>query len=215
MRRRVKQRTRKQTAIRRCIFLIAVVLLMSALRIYGILPIQVIWRMADRADVEHPIVVERFYDNTLPVTRFAVHHLVEGDNSVMLGVVGFQIFMGWYDRAYATVETWDENGLYAGIYQHTQDEESVMYLYGRIDKPEIERLSLRIKELSMSDNTEMVRTVEIPMEGIMEKNKKRYILTKLQLPEENVYPQEFLLTGWDISGQAVVTTEAKLWSWFS
>ena len=210
MKKREKRSSRKRTALRRCAVLAAVVLLVSAMNLYHFLPIQAVWDMADMNDIEHPEAVRRFYDGALPVTRFALHYLVDGDYAMMLCMAGYHPLIGWYDRSYAKAETWDGTGLYAGVYEHYQDGAGVAYLFGRIDDPRIQELRLRITEGPYKENP-VTQTVEIPEGDIWEQDGKRYFLSALASPSgtRTVYH----LSGLDEEGRTVRTVEAVARSW--
>ncbi len=211
MKKREKQSSRKRTALRRCAILAAVVVLASAGNLYNFLPIQAVWDMADGNDIEHPRVVRRFYDGTLPVTRFALHYLVEGDHAVMLCVAGYHPLMGWYDRSYAKVETWDGTGLYAEVYGHRQGEAETAYLFGRVDDPAVRHLFLRITENVHGENPS-TRTVEIPAADIWERDGARYVLTKLEDVSVGAY-SAFEVLGFDEAGLPVTAVEAQQHTW--
>lgn len=211
MKKREKQSSRKRTALRRCGLLAAVVVLASAMNLYRFLPIQAVRDMADMNDVEHPKVMRRFYDGTLPVTRFALHYLVDGDDAMMLCVTGCHPLIGWYDRSYAKAETWDGTGLYAGVYAHYQDDASVSYLFGRIDDARIQGLSLRITE-EANGKDPVTQTVKIPEGDIWERDGKRYFLSELEqlfLGHSITYQ----LSGLDGDGRTVQTVEAGVRTW--
>ena len=214
MSRRKKNIGRKGRALRSLGWLLVIAALASALKLYCFLPIQAIRNMADTQDVENPRVVERFYDGTLPVTRTALHYLVDGDRSMMLCVTGYNVFMGWYDRSFVPVETWDDNEIHAGLYIHQQDERRVVYLFGKIEDESIVRLTM--EGFSTPEFEDRVAySAEIPPEDIFEKDGERYFISKLdgevlELPQ---FLYDVSLTGFDLDGNAVSTVEVLAHSW--
>lgn len=215
MKRMKRNQGRKGRVLRLFARLTVVVLLASVLRLYNFLPIQAIRDMAEMQDVEDPKVVNSFYDNTLPVTRFALHHLVEGKRSMMLCVTGYDLFMGWYDRSYVSVETWDGSGLYAGLYIHQQAEQQVSYLFGKIEDGKIERLSLKGYSAPQSEAEVVIHTFDVPETDIFEKDGERYFISKLddtgqELPH---LLYDAFATGFDREGHAVATVEVPVHSW--
>ena len=212
MSRRRKNIGRKGRALRTLGWLLVIAVLASTLKLYCFLPIQAIHAIADRQDVENPWVVDCFYDSTLPITRVALHYLVDGDRSMMLCVTGYNLFMGWYDRSYVPVETWDGSGIHAGLYTHQQDEYRVWYLFGKIEDDSIVRLSIQGSSLPQGEEGTVYST-EIPTETIFEKDGGRYFVSKLDetaLPE---YLYEGFVIGFDQDGNAVSTAKVHVHSW--
>lgn len=212
MSKRRKNIGRKGRALRSLGWLMAIAVLASVLKLYCFLPIQAIHAMADRQDVEKPRVIHRFYDGTLPVTRTALHYLVDGERSMMLCVTGYNLFMGWYDRSYVPVETWDDSVIHAGLYSHQQDEYRVWYLFGKIEDDSIVRLSMQGMSVPQGEEG-IAYSVEIPETDMFEKNGERYFITRLDetaLPE---YLYETFITGYDQSGGLVSTAKVLLHSW--
>ena len=213
MNRKTKCPDRKRRALHRCAWLVVILVILSVTRLISPLPWMAIRQMADKCDVESPNVVDWFYDGSLPVTRFALHALVDGENSMMLGVTGFHLLMGWYDRTYVAVETWDGSGLYAGVYQHSQQDRTASYLFGRIDDPSIK--TLRLAKTIMNEETweEYRQEVPLPEQYVMERGGKRYILVKLDALQNDAYCRGFELTGYDAEGDAVITMEPHWQTW--
>ena len=176
---------RKKRALRNCAWLAVIVVLASVFQIYRFTPGQAVRLMAEIEDVENPKIVHSFYDGSLPITRFAVHHLVQGDRSLMLCGTGWHLLMGWYDRAWATVETWDDAGVYGGIFGHKQDEKSMTYFYGRVDAESVESMTLEVDFTYWDGNDEHVRYMryEFGPEDFFEENGALYICRKLQAEE--------------------------------
>lgn len=214
MKRKRKLSTRKRTVLRRCGWLAAAVVLASVTGLYRFLPIQAVRVMADLKDIQHPQVVERFYDGSIPVTRFALHYLVDGDDAMMLCTAGYHPLIGWYDRGWCKAETWDGGPLYGGIYTHSQGGEGMAWLFGRVDDGTIQSLTLErtVEPLKGEPYTEVW---SIPRGDLFEKNGKRYILMKLDGAEWEK-EQESRIT-WRLTGRAgggqIVTAELARQSW--
>ena len=211
--RRKKKLSRKGRALRSLGWLLVIAVLASALKLYCFLPIQAIRSVADQQDVENPQVVHRFYDGTLPITRVALHHLVDGDRCMMLCVTGYNVFMGWYGRSYVPLETWDDSGLYAGLYLHQQDERRVAYLFGKIEDQSIVRLTMEGSSLPEWEEGCVVYHAEVAAEDIFEKDGERYFISKLDVADMPEYLYEGVITGYDRSGNIVKTTETFAHSW--
>ena len=214
MRKQRKMSTRKRTALRRCGWLAAVVVLASVTGLYLFLPIQAVRVMADLKDIQHPRVVERFYDGSIPATRFALHYLVDGDDAMMLCTAGYHPLMGWYDRGWCKAETWDGSALHGGIYTHCQGEREMSWLFGRVDDGTIGNLTLE-RTVEPLGGTPYTEAWSIPREDLLEKNGKRYILMKLDGAEWEKEQESWItwrLTGRTGGGQ-IVTAELARQSW--
>lgn len=215
MRKQKKCLDRRRRALRRCAWLAAILLFLSVTKLYTPLPGMAIAEAADVCDVENPKVVDWFYDGTLPITRFSLHALVNGERSMMLAAVTFNpLAGGWYYRSYSEAEAWDGSGLYAGVYQHGQGDKAVGYLFGRIDDPEIVTVELTetvqavlAPEYGLHPDEELTLPVTLKTEPIVERNGGRYLLAQMELREEPYYTRGFQLTGYDKDGNTVVTIE--------
>lgn len=216
MKQQKRSLTRKGRTLRMFVWLAVIVVLASALRLYDFLPIQTVRAIAETQDIEDPEVVSTFYDDTLPVTRFALHHLVDGKRAVMLCVTGYDPFMGWYDRSYACAETWSGAGLYGGLYAHTQGGQQTAYLFGKIEDEAVVSLSFEGKADRESEEADIWRC-EIPEADIFEKNGTRYFASKVDasLPGEAAYLYDTILTGFDKQGKIVKTVEVQVRAWGS
>lgn len=208
---------RKKRALRNCAYLAVILVLASVFQVYRFLPSQAIGLMAEMEDVENPKVIDSFYDGTLPITRFAVHHLVQGDRSMMFCATGWHLLMGWYDRTWATVETWDGTGVYAGVYGHQQDEKSVTYFYGRVDAESVESMTLEVDFTCWDGEEEHVRYVryEFGPEDFFEKNDTLYICKKLQAEEGWEWFNEPKVTCVTGDGRTLTAENVSWQSWGS
>lgn len=221
MNKRKKCPDRRRKALRRCAWLAAVLLLLSVTKLYAPLPGMAVAEAADVCDLEGPEVVDWFYDGTLPITRFSLHALVDGERSMMLTAVSFNpLAGGWYCRTYSEAEAWDDSGLYAGVYQHSQDEKNVGYLFGRIDDPRIASVELTervqavlVPESGLDPDEEVTLPVELKADPIVERNGGRYLLAEMEMREEPYYTRGFQLTGYDANGRPVVTIEPHWRYW--
>ncbi len=215
MSKRKKCPDRRRTALRRCAWLAAILLFLAVTKLYTPLPGMAVAEAADVCDVKNPEVVDWFYDGTLPITRFSLHALVDGERSMMLTAVTFNpLAGGWYYRTFSEAEAWDGSGLYAGVYQHGQDEKNVGYLFGRIDDPNIVSVELTetvqavlVPESGLHPDDEVTLPVTLKTEPIVERNGGRYLLAEMELRAEPYSTRGFQLTGYDAEGNAVVTIE--------
>ena len=215
MKQKTKTPTRQRTALRRILALVLVMVFASALELYHFFPMQAIRKLADAEEVEHPKVIHWFYDGTLPATRFAVYSLVDGDHSLMLGVTGWGLLMGWYGRTYTSIETWEEADLHAGLHAHHQDGKEVAYFYGKLENDAICSLTAELHPRPEEDE-DAIYFFEIAEDEIFEKNGARYFVSRLDMDDE--LPEwlfDVYVTGLDADGNAVQTVKAKAQSWGS
>ena len=224
MKRKRKLSTRKRTALRRCGWLAAVVVLASVTGLYRFLPIQAVRVMADLKDIQHPRVVERFYDGSIPVTRFALHYLVDGDDAMMLCTAGYHPLMGWYDRDWCRVETWDGAPVHAGVISHAQGGKRTAYLFGRVDNGYIDRFTLTFTELTEGEGGTIERvphSMDLPASALFRGgNDRRYLLTALDFPWVEDAPfapqfEDFRILGYDHAGDVLADEEVFWRSWSS
>ena len=213
--------TRKQTALRRLALLLAIFLAASALNLVNLLPRQAVEDMADQQDIEHPVVIRRFYDGTLPVTRFALQYLVEGDDAMMLCTTGYHPLGGWYDRDWCRVETWDGAPVHVGLRIHNQGGKRTAYLFGRIDDASVTALTLRFSQHLFPEGVdsfqEVPHVLEVPREAVFRgENGNRYLLAPITLPSAGEkYPQfeDFRILGYDREGKVLADEEVPYQSW--
>jgi len=189
VKKRKKNLTRKGRILRLCAGFAAIIALASTLKLYHFLPIQAIHAMADQQDIEEPRVIDTFYDGTLPITRFALCHLVQGKDALMLCTTGYNPFMGWYDRTWSVVETWNGTGLYAGVQRHQQDDKQVTYFYGRVDAEAVETLSLEVDFTSWDGKQELKHHAKYTLaaEDFFEKDGFLYFCEKLPMEDKPLW----------------------------
>ena len=210
--------SRKKRALRNCVWLVVILVLASVFRIYQFFPGQAIRFMAEREDVEHPKVIHSFYDGSLPITRFAVHHLVQGDNALMFCGTGWHPLMGWYDRAWATTETWNGTGVYGGVFSHEQDEERMVYFFGRVDAKSVESLTLEMEFTywnGAEEKEDIVRYLryEFDSEDFFEEDGALYICKKLQADEGWEWFSDPTVTCVTGDGRTLITEDIGWRSW--
>ena len=217
-----KQPTRKKTALRRAALLALILLAASVLDLMNLIPRQSVWDMADTRDIQHPKIIETYYDDSLPAARFALQHLVDGDDAMMLCSTGWNLFMGWYDRDWCKVETWDGAPIHAGIRIHSLGELHTADLFGRIDNGYITSLTLTFNAITTPAGQGVVRTpcvIEIPEDAVFRaKNDQKYLLTPIVLPYDLLdvdYPnfQDFRIIGYDHEGKVIADEEVFCQSW--
>ena len=214
--------TRKQTALRRLALLLAIFLAASALNLVNLLPRQAVEDMADQQDIEHPVVIRRFYDGTLPVTRFALQYLVEGDDAMMLCTTGYHPLGGWYDRDWCRVETWDGAPVHVGLRIHNQGGKRTAYLFGRVDNGHIDRFTLTFTEVTEGEGGTIERvphSMDLPASALFRGgNDRRYLLTSLDFPWVEDAPfapqfEDFRILGYDREGKVLADEEVPYQSW--
>ena len=211
MKKRISSPTRKRTALRRCAWLAALVVLASVLGIYNFVPVQAVWEMADVCDIQHPKTVSRFYDGTLPVTRFAVYNLMDGDDAMLLCRINYHPLTGWYGSTCGKAETWNSDPLHGGIYGETQGGKRICWFYGRVDDRHIQRLSLE-RTVKPVEGEPFTEVWDIPSEDLFEKNGKWYVLTKLDMEPRMNALCTYRLMGVTDSGQ-IVSSEVESSNW--
>lgn len=214
--------SRPRRIVKRLVILLLTLMVLNGLGLYRVTPWRGVRAIADLCDVEKPEKITRFYDATLPIHRFALKYLVDGENAMMLCTTAFHPLMGWYDRDYCRVETWDGAPIHAGLASHSQGEKEVMYLFGRVDNGYITEFTLEYNKLVEGKDGGIQRipcSVEVPASAIFwGENEKRYFLTPMQLPEDadaRYYPQlqDFRIIGYDHTGKVLADEEVFRQHW--
>lgn len=224
MRRRKPLPTRSRRALRRLAVLAALLTVLNGLGIYRVTPWRGVEAIADLCDVEQPEKVCRFYDGTLPVYRFALHYLVDGEDAMMLCTTGFHPLMGWYDRDWCRVETWDGAPVHAGVVSHAQGGKRTVYLFGRVDNGYIDRFTLTFTEVTEGEGGTLERvphSMDLPASALFRGgNDRRYLLTALDFPWVEDAPfapqfEDFRILGYDHADNVLADEEVFWRSWSS
>lgn len=217
---KLPNRTRR--IAKRLVLLLLTLAVVNGLGVYCVTPWRSVEIIADVCDVESPEKITRFYDPTLPIHRFALKYLVDGEDAMMLCTTAFHPFMGWYDRDWCRVETWDGAPVHAGLASHSQGEKRVMYLFGRVDNGYITEFTLEFNKLVEGKDGSIQRipcSVEVPASALFRaENDKRYLLTPMELPEDEdarFYPQfqDFRIIGYDYTGKVLADEEVYWQHW--
>lgn len=216
MKRRKKNLTRKGRVLRLGAGLAVVVLLTSWLDLYDFLPIQTIRGTADAQDIEKPKVIETFCDGSMPGTRISLCHLVQGTDALMFCTTGYNPFVGWYERSWSVVETWEETGLYGGVCSQRKGDEQTVWLFGKIEDEAVKHLAL-VGNVQYGLGAETTYRAEIREEDVFEKDGQRYFLSKLpDFPRtDTIYVYDARLIGWDEEGETVKSVKAPVRIWGS
>lgn len=211
--------TRPKRAVRLARRLFTLLVIATLFCGVNLTPRQAVADIADRVDMKGGnTFITAFYDGTLPITRFSRQYLVDGENAILLCAVSPSI-MGWYDRDWCKVETWDGAPVHAGLRMHTQGGKRTAWLFGRVDHGYIDTLSLHADAIVWEDNThrKVTQTFEVPRDAIFRgKNDRRYILAPVEIPydeEDTIRYRSFRILGYDYSGAVLADEEVNFQSW--
>lgn len=166
--------TRKQRALRR---LALAVLLLAALNLLGVvnsLPAQAARDAAAEVNLTKPQVIYRYHSDALPIYRFAVQELIEGENGIVLCSLEFHPLLGWgvWDRCAAAIRRGETMAL--GWRYHGQGEAESARLFGRVDDERIARIVLRWRPGTGIEDD--FRYWEMPEEAFFRLDGRRYVL---------------------------------------
>ena len=171
-----KYRSRKKKALRRSAWITLLVVLLCLTNAVNFLPRQAVRDIADMQNMGELEVVRSFYDNKLKTYRRARQFLVDGEKGLLLCAVGWDPFMGWYDRDWCAVSTDDGNGIHMGYRGHQQGEVYSGYFFGRLDDENIVQVKLRWKDAGEENAEHWCEKILDADAFFRGENGKRYIL---------------------------------------
>lgn len=203
---REKLPSRKRKALRRIAVMAVVVFCVNFFMHIGLLfPIQAIWQLQERGGTGWTKVVTRDWAPELHKTHLV--YLTENENATLLGDCYLTLY-GWMAGFGSTLDCTEEAPLYAGASYMSRDGERVWYVFGRVDDPEIETLTISLQadvysELSQACDRREVR--RLTTSDLLEKEDRRYFLVRDDgtWDYERDYSPRPVVIGYDSAGREV------------
>lgn len=213
---RKKLLVRKRLALRS--LLLAVVLLLLANYLFGIgllLPTQVVRQSEETTGTGDTDTVTWVREPDIGKTMRI--YLTANENALLL-TPAYLSFCGWIDGGGQALDCSGQAPLYAGWRRLTwQDTDSVYYIFGRVDQPDIAKLHVGIIYPFQSDETGEVYVerfgVDTEKTAWLERNGKRYFLLRIpasalpvaQLGQDNSF--FMAVTAYNEAGEEVACVE--------
>lgn len=170
--------TRKKLAWKRLWLLVAVIVVMEALAGYNFTPRQAVSDAADEMDMAYEMTfIKGFWDVGNPERLLALNYLVENPDAMLFCSVYWTPW-GWQRGRMNKVETWDGQGVYAGIKGFYGDEAATYWLFARMEeKPTV--ITLYYEE--QVDLLTHHIGIEVPTEDLFRgENGKWYLLSQVK-----------------------------------
>lgn len=174
-----KYRTRKEKAFRRAAVIALLIAALCATNAVNFLPRQAVRDAADSQNMGEFTVIRSFYDGKLRCYRMARQYMVESADALLLCAVGWDFFMGWYDRDWCAVGTGDGNGLHIGYRGHQQGDAYSGYFFGRLDDEDIAHVELWLEGDAVSQAVFGAEDTALEDAIFRGENGKRYLLCDL------------------------------------
>ena len=169
---------RKRRAVRRLGLLVSVLCLGMSLAGYNSGPRMAVSDAADEMDMAYEkTFIKGFYDAGNPDHLLSVNYLVENPDAMLFCSVYWTPF-GWQAGRKCKVETWECQGVYAGLKRFYGDEETTYWLFGRMEeKP-------TAITLYYEETVDLVTHhigIEVPIEHLFRgENGKWYLLSQVR-----------------------------------
>lgn len=219
MKKRAPNLNRRRKALRAAVGTLAAWLVMVHVMHIGLLfPRQAIWQLEERAGIAHAAyVVER--SRTPEIRASMLTYLVGNEEAAMLGST-YLTLHGWMPGFSIALDCTEEAPLHAGVYYMSRDGQSVRYVFGRVEDPEIIRVEVSLCPEEADEQGHSVVGGEVRRLTdltLTERDGHRYFLAKDGEPWEAERRAIPVVYGYDAAGREVLrleVTEDWLYSGF-
>lgn len=208
---RQKLPSRRKRTLRRILIAAAAVLLVNRLLLIGLLfPIQAVRHTEERMGTGRTSVVCREWVPEIHWSQLL--YLTENEHVTMLSGAQMSPF-GWMDAFGVPLDCSEEAPIYGGWWSiDSNDEQSVYYVFGRIDNPDITYVKVQA-QYEDSKTGEVVRRTAFEWgssrEDWAEKDGRRYFLLRKYPMDWGEYPSPIypVAIGYDASGNEIARAE--------
>lgn len=139
--------TRKHKALRRTLICLAALSVFSALHLYTFTPMQGIRYTEAQAGAGRTRAAARMLPPKELRLRGTLFYLTANENAMLMSYVRFHPLLGWADSLGASLDCSEKRDIHAGRWSVSHDDASVQYVFGRVDDPEIQNLSVCVEEI--------------------------------------------------------------------
>ncbi|WP_312614760.1 hypothetical protein [Oscillibacter sp.] len=207
--------TRKRKALRRTLTCLAALAVFSALHLYTFTPMQGIrYTEAQRGTGRTRAVARMLPPEGLKLGR-TLFYLTANENAMLMTYVRFHPLMGWADALGATLDCSEEAKLHAALWSVSYDGASVQYVFGRVDDPEIQALSVSVEEIRQRTGEEvreeLLRT-DTETVRWYQKNGQRYFVIPVDNPQktnEKLEVVTYSALGLDAEGREIAVQSVE------
>ena len=208
---RKRMRPRNRTAFRRVLIALAALFLVNHFLLTGLLfPIQAIRRCEERAGTGRTAVVRR--DWAPEIYKTGLIYLTETETVTMLSGAR-RTYLGWMNNFGAPLDCTEEAPIHGGWWAMSrQGRDSLFYVFGRVDDPRIDLLTVQVWYEDWAGFKAVRRNVfswGLKREDLMEKDGRYYFLLKTRPADFREYASNLrtTVTGVDLAGNVIAEVE--------
>ena len=207
--------TRKRKALRRTLICLAALTVFSALHLYTFTPMQGIrYTEAQRGTGRTRAVAWMLPPEELKLGR-TLFYLTANKNAMLMTYVRFHPLMGWADSLGASLDCSKEAKLHAALWDVSNEYASVQYVFGRVDDPEIQALTVSVEEIRYGSGREvreeLLRT-DTETVRWYQKGEQRYFVIPVDNPRkanENLESVTYSALGLDAEGREIAVQSVE------
>ena len=199
--RKTKTLSRRRRTARRVLIALAALFLVNHVCLIGLLfPIQAIRRNEERQGTGRTAVVCRDWEPNFRWNFLA--YLTENENVTMLSGTRLT-YLGWMDGFGFPLDCTEEAPMHCGLWTMRVGDRMRLYVFGRIDGPDIVRLKIQGSWVTFGDDSDLP-TGQTEQEWVLEegdwleKDGRRYFLAAARADAEVSWSvQDFTVIGYD------------------
>lgn len=203
--------SRRRRTLRRVLIAAAAVLLANRIFLIGLLfPIQAIRHFEERQGTGRTAVICR--DRIPEIYKTGLVYLTENETVTMLSGARLT-YLGWMNNFGAPLDCTEEAPIHGGWWAMSrQGRDSLFYVFGRVDDPRIDLLTVQVWYEDWAGFKAVRRNVfswGLKRENLMEKDGRYYFLLKTHPADFREYASNLrtTVTGVDLAGNVIAEVE--------
>ena len=203
--------SRRRRGLRRLLIAAAAVYLANRIFLIGLLfPIQAIRQGEERQGTGRTAVVCR--DWAPEIYKTGLVYLTENENVTMLSGARLTLY-GWMDNLGVPLDCTEEAPIHGGWWAMSrQGRDSLFYVFGRVDDPDIDLLTVQVWYEDWSGGESVRRNAfswGLEREDLLEKDGRYYFLLKTRPVDFGEYTSSLrtTATGVDLAGNVIAEVE--------
>ena len=205
--------SRRRRTARRVLIAAAVVLLVNRIFLIGLLfPIQAIRHNEERMGTGRTAVICR--DWVPEIYKTGLVYLTENEKVTLLSGARLTLY-GWMDNFGVPVDCTEEAPIHGGWWAMSrEDRKSLFYVFGRVDDPDIDLLTVQVWYEDWSGGEPVRRNAfswGLAREDLLEKDGRYYFLIKNYPVDFGEYTSSLraTVTGVDLAGNVIAEVELE------